>query len=100
MKHLTNSSDFDDETIATVQNLNPPPLQNMDTVDDIDEDEIFINELMAMHPNEEDVIVEDIENNSQETEHGEMEESLPSEESVNDEGNVENSDDGVRNIRI
>jgi hypothetical protein len=33
----------------------------MDTVDDIDEDEAFISELMALHPNDEDIIVEDIE---------------------------------------
>lgn len=35
----------------------------MDTIDDIDEDETFINELMALHPNDEDIIVEDIEAN-------------------------------------
>jgi hypothetical protein len=33
----------------------------MDTIDDIDEDEAFINELMALHPNDDDIIVEDLE---------------------------------------
>lgn len=36
-------------------------MQHTDTVDDIDEDEAFINELIALHPNDEDIIVEDIE---------------------------------------
>lgn len=33
----------------------------MATLDDIDEDEAFIMELMAMHPNDDDLIVEDLE---------------------------------------
>lgn len=33
----------------------------MATLDDIDDDEAFINELMAMHPNDEDIVVEDLE---------------------------------------
>ncbi|KAG5677964.1 hypothetical protein PVAND_007676 [Polypedilum vanderplanki] len=43
---------------------NSPQLQTMNTVDDIDEDEAFINELMALHPNDEDIVVEDLEFNS------------------------------------
>lgn len=60
---LTNSLEYDDEEIPTITISSPPPqfLQNMDTVDDIDEDEAFINELMALHPNDEDIVVEDIE---------------------------------------
>lgn len=81
---LTNSSDFEeDDDIPTITISSPPSpqhrqqgegdegeeiqqqrqptLQNMDTVDDIDEDEAFINELIALHPNDEDIIVEDIE---------------------------------------
>lgn len=38
-------------------------LQTMATLDDVDDDEAFINELMAMHPNDEDIVVEDLENN-------------------------------------
>lgn len=33
----------------------------MATLDDVDEDEAFIMELMAMHPHEDDLIVEDLE---------------------------------------
>jgi hypothetical protein len=32
----------------------------MATLDDVDEDEAFIMELMAMHPNDDDIIVEDL----------------------------------------
>lgn len=64
-----------------------PQLQNMDTVDDIDEDEAFINELMALHPNDEDLIVEDIEFNNNEADQLSI-----TQETVND----NNSDDGVR----
>ena len=54
--------DDDDEEIPTITISSPPHfLQTMDTVDDIDEDEAFINELMALHPNDEDIVVEDIE---------------------------------------
>jgi hypothetical protein len=64
-----------------------PQLQNMDTVDDIDEDEAFINELMALHPNDEDIIVEDLEFRA----------------APNDNNNTISSDnnsdlDGVRNV--
>lgn len=37
------------------------PFETMATLDDIDEDEAFISELMAMHPNDEDLVVEDLE---------------------------------------
>lgn len=40
---------------------NTPRIERMDTVDDIDADEAFISELMAIHPNDEDIVVEDIE---------------------------------------
>lgn len=36
-------------------------LQSMATVDDVNEDEAFISELMALHPNDEDIVVEDLE---------------------------------------
>lgn len=59
----------------------------MDTVDDIDEDEAFINELMALHPNDEDIVVEDMEalDYGRTTANDDVE--------VN---NNENNDDGVR----
>lgn len=44
-----------------VTNVYAPPLDRMSTFDDIDEDEIFICDLMAMHPNDEDLVVEDLE---------------------------------------
>lgn len=36
-------------------------LRTMETLDDVDEDEAFISELMAMHPNDEEIRVEDLE---------------------------------------
>lgn len=36
-------------------------LEATETFDDVDEDEAFINELMALHPNDEDIVVEDLE---------------------------------------
>lgn len=33
----------------------------METLDDVDENEAFINDLMAMHPNDDDIVVEDLE---------------------------------------
>lgn len=38
-----------------------PVLETMETLDDVDDEETFINELMAIHPNDEDVVVEDLE---------------------------------------
>lgn len=35
--------------------------ESMETLEDVDEDEIFISDLMAMHPNDEDIVVEDLE---------------------------------------
>lgn len=78
----------------------------MDTVDDIDEDEAFINELMALHPNVEDLIVEDIEA----TEYNllpttititpSIQASIIDHETISDNNNVNgdenNDDDGVR----
>lgn len=63
----TNSSNMSlsNDDLATelpVIEVTPSPqLENMNSVDDIDEDEAFINELMALHPNDEDIIVEDVE---------------------------------------
>ena len=34
----------------------------METLDDVDDEEAFINELMALHPNDDDIVVEDLEN--------------------------------------
>jgi hypothetical protein len=36
-------------------------LKTMATLDDVDDDEAFITELMAMHPNDDDILVEDLE---------------------------------------
>lgn len=36
-------------------------MTTLNDIDDIDEDEAFIMELMAMHPNDDDLIVEDLE---------------------------------------
>lgn len=36
-------------------------MESTATFDDVDEDEAFINELMAMHPNDDDIVVEDLE---------------------------------------
>lgn len=33
----------------------------METFDDVDEEEAFISELMALHPNDDDIVVEDLE---------------------------------------
>jgi hypothetical protein len=32
----------------------------METLDDVDDDEAFIMELMSMHPNDDDIVVEDL----------------------------------------
>lgn len=76
----------------------------MDTVDDIDEDEAFINELMALHPNDEDIIVEDIENLPPPS----IEDAIIDHATVSDINNVNadenddnnNVDDGVRIKRV
>lgn len=39
----------------------------MGTLDDVDEDEAFIMELMAMHPNDDDIVVEDLDLEDAET---------------------------------
>lgn len=96
-KDFTNSSDFDDEEIPTIQISSPPltpSLQNMDTVDDIDEDEAFINELMALHPNDEDIIVEDIENLPPPS----IEEAIIDHATVSDINDAENDDDDNNNV--
>lgn len=36
-------------------------LASMSTFDDVDDDEAFICDLMAMHPNDDDIVVEDLE---------------------------------------
>lgn len=36
-------------------------LETMETFDDVDEDEAFITELMALHPIDADIVVEDLE---------------------------------------
>lgn len=41
--------------------VTPPAMEAMSTFDDVDEDEAFICELMAMHPNDDDIVVEDLE---------------------------------------
>lgn len=53
----------DDETVlpAIVVTSDGPVLETMETLDDVDDEETFINELMAIHPNDEDVVVEDLE---------------------------------------
>lgn len=73
----------------------------MDTIEDIDEDEAFINELMALHPNDEDIIVEDIEA----TEHNlptTIPPSIIDHETIRDNNNVSadenDEDDGVRKM--
>jgi hypothetical protein len=77
------------EVVDVTSSPRSPQLQNMDTVDDIDEDEAFINELMALHPNDEDLIVEDIEFSNNEADQ------LPNtQETVND--NTNDESDGVR----
>ena len=75
--------------IQAVDVTSPPQLQNMDTVDDIDDDEAFINELMALHPNDEDLIVEDIEFSN-----NEADQLSNTQETVND--NNSDESDGVR----
>lgn len=48
-----------DETRAPI--VEPNHLDSMATLDDINEDDAFIIELMAMHPNDDDIVVDDIE---------------------------------------
>jgi len=67
-----NSEQVDEQDLPTATELSapeiqitcvtpPPALQSSETVDEIDEDEAFIDELIALHPNDEDIVVEDIE---------------------------------------
>lgn len=49
------------DTIVAASVPGDAQLVTGETFDDVDEDEAFINELMAMHPNDEDLIVEDLE---------------------------------------
>lgn len=59
------SSDDQDETrvpmIVVSTAVDGARLESTETLDDVDEDEAFISELMAMHPNDEDIVVEDLE---------------------------------------
>lgn len=55
-----------DETEMRVTEIAAPGpavsrLVSSETFDDVDEDEAFINELMAMHPNDDDLVIEDLE---------------------------------------
>lgn len=94
----SNSSNvsFNETQIPAIEITNPieiPTLQSVnsiDDVDDIDEDEAFINELMALHPNDEDIIVEDIES----LDVAIASTNIPSADNDNDDN------DGVRKIRI
>lgn len=58
----------ENETIvpAIVVSSNGPHLDQQETLDDVDDEEAFINELMALHPNDDDILddiaVEDLEN--------------------------------------
>jgi hypothetical protein len=88
-------SSHDDETQVqlpsieiSTQNVDAP-LQTMNSVDDIDEDEAFINELIAIHRTEDDIVVEDLEsidfNNLNASENN---------QAVSNDGD----EDGVRNV--
>lgn len=77
------TSEDDNETVVAPNN--GVVLSQMATLDDIDEDEAFINELMAMHPNDDDIVVEDLEEAGVEIEEAEAlpdEGEIPSEVSV------------------
>lgn len=63
-------SNDNDESVTPLENDSPayeeadsfsPALEPMDTIYDVDEDEAFINDLMSMHPNGDDLVVEDLE---------------------------------------
>lgn len=72
---LTNSIDVsssdeqnEDETLVpavpeiVVDSIDTPHLETQETLDDVDEEEAFITELMALHPNDDDIVVVDLEN--------------------------------------
>lgn len=69
LDELTNSIDVssneetlhDENTQLPVILVTGSVLQTMSTLDDVDDDEAFIHELMAMHPNDDDIVVEDLE---------------------------------------
>jgi hypothetical protein len=75
-----------------------PQLHHMDSVDDIDEDEAFISELMALHPNDEDIIVEDIEFSRNDNDN---DADRATQETASDDNNVDDdkSEDGVRELK-
>lgn len=57
----SNESETLHENNTPVMGENVAVLQTMASLDDVDDDEAFISELMAMHPNDEDIVVEDLE---------------------------------------
>lgn len=65
-----------------------PHLETMSTLDDVDDDEAFISDLMAMHPNDDDIVIEDLE---------EIDEALPPPiEDIQVPERDEATEDGVR----
>lgn len=51
----------EDENETLVVSNEGAVLESTATLDEVDEDEAFIIELMAMHPNDDDIVVEDLE---------------------------------------
>jgi hypothetical protein len=70
----------------------------MDTVDDVDEDEAFINELIALHPNDEDIIVEDIESMEDYASRTAVAAPIITTTSAANDNSEDNNYDGVRKI--
>lgn len=58
---VTSSNEESNTQLPAIIVSEAAQLVSMETLDDIDDDEAFINELMAMHPNDEDLVVEDLE---------------------------------------
>lgn len=59
--HTDEAPTDDIATETIVPTIEPLSVESMETFDDVDEDEAFITELMALHPIDADIVVEDLE---------------------------------------
>lgn len=97
---VTSSIEENDTQVPTIVVTSPAAhLETMGTLDDVDDDEAFISDLMAMHPNDDDIVVEDLEEIDEAvSESGHVQDSAPVESTLDVTDRRESTEDGVRQI--